>query len=158
MNKIPDLLGWNIYPGWYRWGTKENSAASLDAPLRQPQRRLLRERIRRGRQPGQHEQNPSASPKPGGQWHPEEWQAEVHEAAWAAMKARPFVWGTFVWCMFDFAVSTRHEGGQPGLNDKGLVTATARPRRTRSFSTRPTGTTNRWSISPAAVSPSAPTS
>ena len=24
--------------------------------------------------------------------------------------------------MFDFAVSTRHEGGQEGLNDKGLVT------------------------------------
>jgi len=32
------------------------------------------------------------------------------------------VWGTFVWCMFDFAVSTRHEGSTPGLNDKGLVT------------------------------------
>jgi beta-galactosidase len=30
--------------------------------------------------------------------------------------------------MFDFAVSTRHEGDQPGLNDKGLVT---RDRKTR---------------------------
>ena len=38
------------------------------------------------------------------------------------MKSRPFVWGTFVWNMFDFAVSTRHEGGIPGRNDKGLVT------------------------------------
>jgi len=38
------------------------------------------------------------------------------------MKERPFVWGTFVWAMFDFAVSTRHEGGAEGLNDKGLVT------------------------------------
>ena len=38
------------------------------------------------------------------------------------MKDRPFVWGTFVWCMFDFGVSTRHEGGVPGRNDKGLVT------------------------------------
>ena len=27
MNKIPDLLGWNIYPGWYSgWGTRRNSA------------------------------------------------------------------------------------------------------------------------------------
>ena len=69
----------------------------------------------------QHEQNPK-QPKPDGQWHPEEWQALVHEAAWAAMKERPFVWGTFVWNMFDFAVSTRHEGGIPGRNDKGLVT------------------------------------
>ena len=32
------------------------------------------------------------------------------------------MWGTFVWNMFDFAVSTRHEGGIPGRNDKGLVT------------------------------------
>ena len=38
------------------------------------------------------------------------------------MKARPFIWGTFVWNLCDFAVSTRHEGGIPGRNDKGLVT------------------------------------
>ena len=38
------------------------------------------------------------------------------------MKTRPYVWATFVWNMFDFAVSTRHEGGIPGRNDKGLVT------------------------------------
>ena len=38
------------------------------------------------------------------------------------MKSKPYVWGTFVWNMFDFAVSTRHEGGVPGRNDKGLVT------------------------------------
>jgi beta-galactosidase len=69
-----------------------------------------------------HEQNPR-SPQTGGQWHPEEWQALVHESAWAAMKERPFVWGTFAWCLFDFTSSTRHEGGHPGLNDKGLVTA-----------------------------------
>ena len=69
----------------------------------------------------QHEQNPK-QPVPTGQWHPEEWQALVHETAWPAMKARPFIWGTFVWNMFDFAVSTRHEGGVPGRNDKGLVT------------------------------------
>ena len=69
----------------------------------------------------QHEQNPK-QPVTTSQWHPEEWQALVHETAWPAMKARPFVWGTFVWVMFDFAVSTRHEGGVPGRNDKGLVT------------------------------------
>jgi beta-galactosidase len=69
----------------------------------------------------QHEQNPK-QPVTTSQWHPEEWQAIVHETAWPAMKARPFIWGTFVWNMFDFAVSTRHEGGVPGRNDKGLVT------------------------------------
>jgi beta-galactosidase len=38
------------------------------------------------------------------------------------MKSRPFIWGTFVWNMFDFVVSSRHEGGVAGRNDKGLVT------------------------------------
>ncbi|MGH7953520.1 MAG: glycoside hydrolase family 2 protein, partial [Limisphaerales bacterium] len=31
MNKIPDLLGWNIYPGWYaNWGPKERFGEYLD--------------------------------------------------------------------------------------------------------------------------------
>src|SRR5262249_10319610 len=58
----------------------------------------------------------------GGQWHPEEWQGILHEAAWPEMKSRPFVWGTFVWNMFDFTSYWRHEGGVLGRNDKGLVT------------------------------------
>jgi beta-galactosidase len=123
MNKIPDLLGWNIYPGWYSgWGTKEDFGTSLDN-RRYDSRRggFCVSEYGAGANTSQHEQNPQ-QPKTTSQWHPEEWQAEVHEAAWAAMKQRPFVWGTFVWCMFDFAVASRHEGGIEGLNDKGLVT------------------------------------
>jgi beta-galactosidase len=123
MNKIPDLLGWNIYPGWYSgWGTKDDFGKLLD------QRRsdsryggICISEYGAGANVEQHEQN-LKQPKTDSQWHPEEWQAIVHESAWAAMKERPFVWGTFIWCMFDFAVSTRHEGGIPGRNDKGLVT------------------------------------
>jgi len=123
MNKIPDWLGWNIYPGWYAgWGTKDDFGKLLD-DRRQDSRHggFCMSEYGAGANVNQHEQNPRP-PKPDGQWHPEEWQNEVHEAAWAAVKQRPFVWGTFVWNMFDFAVSTRHEGGIPGRNDKGLVT------------------------------------
>jgi beta-galactosidase len=123
MNKIPDLLGWNIYPGWYSgWGTKDDFGGSLDS-RRQDSRHggFCVSEYGAGANTAQHEQNPK-QPKTDGQWHPEEWQALVHETAWPAMKARSFVWGTFVWNMFDFAVSTRHEGGMPGRNDKGLVT------------------------------------
>jgi beta-galactosidase len=121
MNRIPDLLGWNIYPGWYG-GAKEEYGRLLDA-RRDSSRHggFAVSEYGAGANTAQHEQNPD-KPKPGGPWHPEEYQAELHEAAWAALKQRPFVWGTFVWAMFDFAVSSRHEGGQPGLNDKGLVT------------------------------------
>jgi beta-galactosidase len=123
MNKVPDLLGWNIYPGWYSgWGTKDDFGASLDK-RRYDSRYggFCVSEYGAGANVNQHEQNPE-QPETDGQWHPEEWQSLVHEAAWAAMKTRPFVWGTFAWNMFDFAVNTRHEGGILGRNDKGLVT------------------------------------
>jgi len=132
MNKIPDLLGWNIYPGWYR-GTKDDFGPELDR-LRDTSRHggFCVSEYGAGANTNQHEQNPK-QPKTDGPWHPEEWQAEVHEAAWAAMKQRPFVWGTFVWNMFDFAVASRHEGSIPGRNDKGLVTYDRKTRKDAFF-------------------------
>ena len=32
------------------------------------------------------------------------------------------MWGTYVWNMFDFAADARDQGGEPGMNHKGLVT------------------------------------
>jgi beta-galactosidase len=122
MNRIPDVLGRNFYPGWYS-GRKEDFGSLLDQARNSSRAGgFCVSEYGAGANVNQHEDNPK-QPAAGGQWHPEEWQALLHEAAWPAMKARPFVWGTFVWVMFDFAVSTRHEGGVQGRNDKGLVTA-----------------------------------
>jgi beta-galactosidase len=123
MNKIPDLLGWNIYPGWYGgWGSVHDFGPFLDAHRYDSRSGgYCVSEYGAGANIHQHEQNP-AQPQAGGQWHPEEWQDIVHEEAWRQMKTRPFIWGTFVWNMFDFAVSSRHEGGVAGRNDKGLVT------------------------------------
>jgi beta-galactosidase len=123
MNKIPDLLGWNVYPGWYSgWGTKDDFGATLDKHrLDSRYGGICISEFGAGANVDQHEQHPK-QPRTDGQWHPEEWQTEVHEAAWASMNKRPFIWAAFVWNMFDFAVSARHEGGIPGRNDKGLVT------------------------------------
>ena len=54
--------------------------------------------------------------------HFEEYQARFHEESWRALAARPFIWGKFIWNMFDFASDRRAEGDLPGRNDKGLVT------------------------------------
>src|SRR5262249_48890673 len=71
----------------------------------------------------QHSEDPVAWPTTsGGAFHPEEWQNLVHETNWALMKARPSIWIKTVWNMFDFASDGRNEGGNPGRNDKGLVT------------------------------------
>jgi beta-galactosidase len=130
MNRIPDLLGWNIYPGWYSGqGTLENFSPLLEKNrLTSRSGGLCISEYGAGANINQHEDNPR-QPRTGGPWHPEEWQALVHEAAWAQLQARPWVWGAFVWCMFDFAVSSRHEGGVPGRNDKGLVTQDRRTRK-----------------------------
>jgi beta-galactosidase len=123
MNRIPDLLGWNIYPGWYAgWGSKEDFTPTLEKD-RYTSRAggFCVSEYGAGANIAQHEDDPR-QPKTAGQWHPEEWQATVHEVAWAQLKSKPYVWATFAWVMFDFAVSTRHEGGIPGRNDKGLVT------------------------------------
>ena len=124
MNKIPDLLGWNLYPGWYAGGgSLTNFGALLDKHRYDSQHGgFCASEYGAGANPEQHEQNP-IQPNPGGEWHPEEWQAIVHEKTWAVLESKPYVWATFVWNMFDFAVSTRHEGGVPGRNDKGLVTS-----------------------------------
>lgn len=122
MTKIPDLIGWNTYPGWYNpKGSLETFGTWLDT-YRYSSRSggFCMSEYGAGANINQHEDHPQ-QPKTRGQWHPEEWQATVHEADWAALNSRPFVWGTFAWNMFDFCVATRNEGGQPALNDKGLV-------------------------------------
>jgi beta-galactosidase len=68
-----------------------------------------------------HEDDP-VKPEPNGAWHPEEWQARYHEATWPQLAARPWLWGGFIWVLFDFQSSGRDEGDRPGINDKGLIT------------------------------------
>ncbi|HEY4414135.1 MAG TPA: glycoside hydrolase family 2 TIM barrel-domain containing protein [Verrucomicrobiae bacterium] len=121
--KIPDLLGWNLYPGWYGGKPSAEAFGNWMDKMRYTSRYggFCISEYGAGANIHQHEDNPK-QPKPTGPWHPEEYQNVVHEADWAAIKSHPFIWGSFVWNMFDFGVATRHEGSQLALNDKGLVT------------------------------------
>jgi len=55
-------------------------------------------------------------------YQPEGYAGYVHEENYAVMASRPYVWGTYVWAMFDFGSDIRHEGDIGGTNTKGLVT------------------------------------
>jgi beta-galactosidase len=122
MNKIPDLLGWNIYPGWYpEWGPVSNFGGVARYRFTSQHGGFCISEYGAGANVTQHENNPR-QPTATGQWHPEEWQAMVHENAWREFKLCPFIWGTFVWNLADFTSYWRHEGGVVGRNDKGLVT------------------------------------
>ena len=118
---ITDVMGFNRYYGWYTT-TIEDWPGQLDELHRElPTRGVCISEYGAGASLIQHE-IPPQKPKPDGPWHPEEWQSVVHEAAWKAMKDRPWLWGTFLWNMFDFAADQRHEGDHLGRNDKGMVT------------------------------------
>jgi beta-galactosidase len=55
-------------------------------------------------------------------YQPEEYASDVHEVDYATIAARPYLFGTFVWNMFDFGSGIRHEGDIGATNTKGLVT------------------------------------
>lgn len=62
----------------------------------------------------------TSSPEQGD--YTEEYQAYYHEEVIKQIIDRPYLWATHVWNMFDFAADARSEGGENGMNHKGLVT------------------------------------
>ena len=118
---VTDLLGFNDYPGWY-WGKPEDMVWKLNDFIRYSGSRGACASEYGAGASIHHHEFPAKMPKSGGPWHPEEWQAIVHETTWDAIRSNPAVWGSFVWNMFDFASDWRNEGDRPGINDKGLVT------------------------------------
>jgi len=116
-----EVAGYNRYHGWY-YGSAGDLGGFLDnLHSSQPTRRISLSEYGAGASVVQHQENP---PKPvtDSDFHPEEYQALLHEASWQQIQARPYLWGTFVWNMFDFASDGRSEGDTHGRNDKGLVT------------------------------------
>ncbi len=120
-NTIADHPCFNIYPGWY--AKLERLDSMIQDSHAEIGKRIGLSEYGAGANASQHEEGPPAQGGRGQpQYHPEEWQTFVHETDWAAMNNNPLLWGTFIWCMFDFQVAARHEGNLPDLNDKGLVT------------------------------------
>jgi beta-galactosidase len=121
-NLITDIVAYNGYAGWYRQTPAAWPGVLDDLRNARPGRAVGISEFGAGASIYQHEAaatQPAANLNP---WHPEEWQATVHEAAWRAMKDRPWLWCEFLWNMFDFAADQRAEGDQAGRNDKGMVT------------------------------------
>jgi len=129
VRKIADLIAWNPYPGWY-YGNPSQMNQLLDKHKKDANDKPIGvSEYGAGANIKQHEQNMKKAPTPSGKWHPEEWQTIVHEEDYAAIEARPYIWGSFVWVMFDFGSAGRNEGDTHGINDKGLVTADRKTRK-----------------------------
>ncbi|WP_249051832.1 carbohydrate-binding protein [Cellulomonas fimi] len=117
-----ETSSYNKYFGWYGSPDRESFGQWADK-LRaaEPDKAIGISEYGAGANTRQHALDP-LKPETTGRWHPEEYQAQFHERVWKDIEARPFIWGSFVWNMFDFASDRRSEGDQPGINDKGLVT------------------------------------
>lgn len=125
-----DILGFNKYFGWYGGEYPELGKFLDQFHADNPQVSVSLSEYGAGASIYQHEENPPVrKDQARGPWHPEESQAKFHEAYWLQLKARPWMWGTFIWCMFDFASAGRAEGDKLGRNDKGLVTADRQTRK-----------------------------
>ncbi len=78
-------------------------------------------------------------------YQPEEYGNYVHEQVYAEMAKREFVWGTYVWNMFDFGSEIRHEGDIGATNTKGLVTFDRKTKKDSFFYYKA-----QWSMEPVA--------
>lgn len=115
-----DAVGSNVYFGWYD-GEFADLGPFLDRNhARRPATPQTVSEYGAGAS-AQQQEDPPKRVAPGGRWHPEQYQALYHEAAWRQLQARPWLWSSFVWVGFDFPSAGRNEGDSPGFNDKGLV-------------------------------------
>ena len=113
--KIPDVVSYNHYFGWYGGDTAMNGpwfdkfhATHPNIPI------------------GCSEYGCEAlnwhTSKPVQGDYTEEYQAYYHEELIKQLFTRKYMWATHVWNMFDFGADARSEGGENGQNHKGLVT------------------------------------
>ncbi|MEI9887677.1 MAG: glycoside hydrolase family 2 TIM barrel-domain containing protein [Rhizomicrobium sp.] len=119
---LTDTLGYNRYFGWY-YGKPADLGALLDrAHLAHPHSPLAVSEYGAGAALTQHTDDPTGGPiNPHGRPHPEEMQNWYHEKSWDELKDRAYVWGVFIWNMFDFSSDERQEGDLTDINEKGLV-------------------------------------
>ena len=113
---ITDTVSWNLYLGWYVPGLFLNDLWMRFFHLVYPNRCLGYSEYGCEGMPNLHSENPHRGD------HTEEYQAVYHEYMLKCFERNPFMWATHVWNMFDFAADARNQGGEPGMNHKGLVT------------------------------------
>lgn len=114
--EIPDVNSYNLYFGWYLGELEQNDAFFDEYHAKYPDRCI-------GFSEYGADANPAyQSPTPEKGDYTESYQCVYHEHMLRMIEARPWLWATHVWNLFDFGADGRDEGGKHGENQKGLVT------------------------------------
>ncbi len=112
---ISDVLSYNHYFGWYGGTTDMNGKWFDDFHKKYPNKAIGLSEY------GCEALNWHTSTPTQGDYT-EEYQSYYHEELIKQIAVRPYIWATHVWNMFDFAADARAEGGENGMNHKGLIT------------------------------------
>ena len=117
-----DLMGYNRYFGWY-YGEVGDLGPHLDMlHARHPGIPLSVSEYGAGGALTQHSDDPEGRPtNVTGRPQPEEFQSWWHEQSWPQIREREYLWGSWIWNMFDFSSRIRREGDAMDVNTKGLV-------------------------------------
>ena len=113
---IPDVNSYNLYFGWYLGEMDQTDEFFDEFHTKYPDRVMGFSEYGADANPAFH----SSRPEKGD--YTEEYQCLYHEHMLRMIEARPWLWATHVWNLFDFAADGRDEGGKHGENQKGLVT------------------------------------
>lgn len=112
---IPDVVSYNHYFGWYGGNVAMNGPWFDEFHGKYPETPIGISEY------GAEALNWHTSQPVQGDYT-EEYQAHYHEEMIKMIAKRPYLWATHCWNMFDFAADARSEGGENGMNHKGLVT------------------------------------
>ncbi len=112
---LTDIVSYNHYFGWYGGTTDMNGKWFDDFHKKYPNRPIGISEY------GCEALNWHTSTPMQGDYT-EEYQSYYHEELIKQIAERPYLWATHVWNMFDFAADARAEGGENGMNHKGLMT------------------------------------
>ena len=127
LNAVTDILGYNHYFGWYMGTFKELDDWLEKWRKTNPDKKLcLSEYGAEGIMSYQGD-------KPTQGDYSEGYQAVFHENYIKRINAADWLWGSYVWNMFDFGSAARNEGGVRGRNNKGLVSFDRKTKRIRHF-------------------------
>lgn len=113
---ITDVVSWNLYLGWYVPGFFLNDLWLAMFKMLYPRKAIGLSEYGAEGMPNLHSLHPVRGD------NTEEYQCKYHEYMLRLFNRKKYLWATHVWNMFDFAADARNQGGEPGMNHKGLVT------------------------------------
>jgi len=121
LSSIPDVLGWNLYQGWYEGDVSLFGTVIDEQHKNHPDRTNVISEYGAGSDTRLHSLAPTCFD------FSVEYMQQYHEAMLPMIKNRSYIAGSVVWNFIDFGSANREES-MPHINNKGLVFANRTPK------------------------------